>query len=492
MWHSKQYWEKMRTEYSRHIAFRYIDRSSNQIEEITYEQYQRDICCCIGFMSKKTESLREKHIGILAGNSYSYQVCMSAIMKAEAVVIPLNVEKSNEELLCEITESDMDYLFYDEKHEVAAKQLFQQRTQQLWLLSDYKTAEPKEAEAALDKDKLALIMFTSGTTGKSKGVMYSFRGLQGIIDGYSQYFMSVKNRLVIPYVNAVHCLPMYHMFSFVMIAPCIEQGQTVSLCNQVERLRKELPILKGNCIGVVPMILELLYKSVKRGKMDVLGGIKEILCAGAPGNPELFLYFQEKDIHISQAYGMTEILNGTRNVSEDPSKIKSVGCTFFDSQVKIENQEVLLSSAGRMLGYYKRPDATKEVIEDNWIHTGDLGWMDEDGYLYLMGRKNNLIILSSGENINPEELEGLLSKCSLIKEAIIREKGNKICAEIYTESDEQEEILAFVEKVNKEVALYKRITAVEFREQPFERTGSGKIKRSKLMEDNKNEKREYC
>ena len=131
-----------------------------------------------------------------------------------------------------------------------------------------------------------------------------------------------------------------------------------------------------------------------------------------------------------------------------------------------------------MLGYYKDPEATAEVIDaDGWFHTGDLARMDEEGFYYITGRKKNLIILASGENVSPEELEKKLALCPAITECIVKEKGQKICAVIYCPEDKQEEVRAFVTEVNRSLPLYKRISAVEFTAEPLPRNALGKLLR---------------
>ena len=131
-----------------------------------------------------------------------------------------------------------------------------------------------------------------------------------------------------------------------------------------------------------------------------------------------------------------------------------------------------------MLGYYKDPAATAEVVDaDGWLHTGDLARADEEGYYYITGRTKNLIILDSGENVSPEELESLLAKCPAVKECVVKEKGKKICAVIYCEEAKQEEVREYITATNRTLPLYQRMSAVEFSTEPLPRTGTGKLLR---------------
>ena len=131
-----------------------------------------------------------------------------------------------------------------------------------------------------------------------------------------------------------------------------------------------------------------------------------------------------------------------------------------------------------MLGYYKDPEGTAEVVDaEGWFHTGDLARVDEDGFYYITGRKKNIIILDNGENVSPEELENLLSKCEAVKECIVREKGKKICAVIYCEEAKQEEVREYITATNRTLPLYQRMSAVEFSTEPLPRNGAGKLLR---------------
>ena len=131
-----------------------------------------------------------------------------------------------------------------------------------------------------------------------------------------------------------------------------------------------------------------------------------------------------------------------------------------------------------MLGYYKEPEATAEVLDaEGWFHTGDLAQVTEEGYLYLTGRKKNLIILDSGENVSPEELEKKLSACPDIRECLIKEQDKKICAVICCEDASQETVRGFVTQLNRSLPMYQRITTLEFTSQPLPRNAAGKLER---------------
>ena len=178
--------------------------------------------------------------------------------------------------------------------------------------------------------------------------------------------------------------------------------------------------------------------------------------------------------------GMTETCgDGIINYEQDEKHIRAVGKPDDHAEYKLdETGEICIRGGCVMLGYYKDPEATAEVLDaDGWFHTGDLARVDEDGFYYITGRKKNIIILDNGENVSPEELENLLSKCEAVKECIVREKGKKICAVIYCGEADQQTVRDFITETNRTLPLYKRMSAVEFSTEPLPRTGTGKLLR---------------
>ena len=217
---------------------------------------------------------------------------------------------------------------------------------------------------------------------------------------------------------------------------------------------------------------------MKKGNESYLATIKGIICGGASNDMACMKYFVERNIAVIFGYGLTESTSvGTFNPIGRTRNYLSVGKPWDGIEMKLDNGEICFKGSSIMLGYYKDTYGTLDVIHDNWLHTGDLGYLDDDGYLYITGRKKNLIILSNGENVSPEELEALLLKNTSIREVLVKEKNDKICAEIYCDVQMQDAIEAYINQVNKSLPYYKQIVLTEYRTEPFERTASGKIKR---------------
>ena len=169
--------------------------------------------------------------------------------------------------------------------------------------------------------------------------------------------------------------------------------------------------------------------------------------------------------------------DGGWNSAQDPAHLPSVGLRDPDMEYRLEDGELCMKGDAVMLGYYNDPTATAAVLRDGWFHTGDMARIDADGYIYLTGRKNELMVLPSGENVSPEELEALLARCPAVREVLVCQKAGRICARISCREAAREEVRAFVNATNRTLPLYKRVTAVEFTEQPLPRNAIGKLRR---------------
>ena len=236
----------------------------------------------------------------------------------------------------------------------------------------------------------------------------------------------------------------------------------------------------SDVMASAPMLVETVYNDMKRGRVSRLNGLWDLCCSSAALDPRMLLELAQNGFVVNQCYGMTETFgDGILNFTQVEKHMSAVGKPDDHVQYKLdETGEICIKGDCVMLGYYKDPEATAEVIDaDGWFHTGDLARMDEEGFYYITGRKKNLIILASGENVSPEELEKKLALCPAITECIVKEKSQKICAVIYCPEDKQEEVRAFVTEANRSLPLYKRISAVEFTAEPLPRNALGKLLR---------------
>ena len=292
-------------------------------------------------------------------------------------------------------------------------------------------------------------------------------------------------------------LPINHVFCFTMdILKGIYCGLCICINDSMIRVSKNLKLFKPEIMCLVPMVIEGLYNKLIDGsvilpkklvaKAALGGNLKKIFSGGAYLNPKFIDGFKEFGIDIIQGYGMTEC---SPVISTNlPGKIKkeSVGQLISNCEAKIIDEGIYVKGSSVMMGYYKMPKETEETLIDGYLKTGDLGYIDDDNYIYITGRRKNLIILANGENVSPEEIENELTINRMVKEIIVSEESNRIKAEIFPNYDYlskkkiknvEEEIKSIIDRYNAETPIYKRITTLKIRETEFDKTTSKKIKR---------------
>lgn len=381
-----------------------------------------------------------------------------------------------------------------------------------------------------DLDHLAAILFTSGTTGTSKGVMLTHRNFVAATNGSDQSMTQFNRKNVF-----VDCLPMNHSYEITCGQLAIQNlGATMVINDSIKNVLRNFVKYKPNALMLVPLYVETMYKKIwseidKKGMKkkvrtamkisDALlkvgidmrekffsqitgalgGNLKIIVVGGAPMRPEIISDFRSFGIYILEGYGITEcspLVAVNRLGSERPH---SVGHAVECCQVRIDKQpdeetgEIVVKGENVMVGYYNNPEATAAVFtDDGWFKTGDIGYMDKDGYIYITGRKKNVIILSNGKNVFPEEIEEHLSdRADVIGESVVLGRPNAsgetvITAVIYPNPDfskdkTKEEVEAAVREavteVNKSLPVYKQVRDTELRDTEFEKTTTRKIKR---------------
>ena len=331
-------------------------------------------------------------------------------------------------------------------------------------------------------DDLMILMFTSGTTGRSKGVMLSERNFFSVMRAHVQigeHMMEYKHDPDLV-VSQYTVLPMFHLGAFICLFSWAHAGWGLNISGDIRNFYKEIQRMPSQVMAVVPVIMNSLHKDVMRGRKERLGELWVPICSSAMFDPQVMLDMADNGMFVVQTYGATETCgDGIINYAQDAKHIGAVGQGNDYLDYKIEpDGELCMRGDSIMLGYYKDPEATAAVIDkDGWFHTGDLARVDEDGYYYITGRKKNLIILDSGENISPEELEGLVEKCPAVQECIVKEMGKKIGTVVYCPQGEQQTVQDHITEVNRTLPMYKRIGVVEFSETPLPRNATGKLLR---------------
>ena len=474
----------MEQEFPNHVAIRYVAEDGKTVVEKKYCEYAQDIRRMVAYLKAEVPDIKGRRIVLLSRNCYEFCVASYGIILAGGVLVTLNQKKNWDELEYELGLVEPALILNDGIDYGCRTELEAAYGPKLRPMDCYKDTAPGELTNCVGHDDLMMLMFTSGTTGRSKGVMLSERNMCASLHTYSEVAENwITDRLPagqkLP-LSHMTLLPLFHMACFVCVMSYPPAGWTLNLCGDIRDFYRDLGLMHSDVMASAPMLVETIYNDMKRGRVSRLNGLWDLCCSSAALDPKMLLELAQNGFVVNQCYGMTETFgDGILNFTQVEKHMSAVGKPDDHVQYKLdETGEICIKGDCVMLGYYKDPEATAEVIDaDGWFHTGDLARMDEEGFYYITGRKKNLIILASGENVSPEELEKKLALCPAITECIVKEKGQKICAVIYCPEDKQEEVRAFVTEVNRSLPLYKRISAVEFTAEPLPRNALGKLLR---------------
>ncbi|MBO4264855.1 MAG: AMP-binding protein [Clostridia bacterium] len=522
---------------------------------VTYNQFY-DYVRCLGTAFHKL-GFAESTVVMTGENHPAYSVTYIATIAAGGVIVPLDKDIKDDEMPAFISKCRTRAVFFTNAMFDKIVPMFEKLSAvEMFVCIDFdKEERPNDprfktfdeiievGKAALeegdtsfddyefDMSKLAAIIFTSGTTGTSKGVMLSH---------YNLVKATLASDSMIAYddtTSFVSVLPMHHTYEMTCAhLGTINLGASTFFNDGIKYTMRNLSAVKPNAMVFVPLYVETIYKRIfdeleKKGMankvralmkmsdgmrkigidtrrklfkpiLEALGGrLESIICGGAPLPRKIMEDFESLGITILEGYGITECAPLVSCNTFGWKKFGSVGLPVPGCEVKIdkadgeETGEILVKGPNVMMGYYEDPEATAAVFtEDGWFRTGDIGYIDEDGFIYITGRKKNIILLSNGKNIFPEELEEYLVHCSSVSEVVVigrkDDKGEtKITAVVYPnkenitgESDDEiyAAVKADVDALNKTLPVFKHITDIEIRAEEFEKTTSRKIKRYKV------------
>lgn len=488
-------------------AFRYKVKDSGdggkkevKVEAKTYTQFKNDSECFSAVLDALGE--QGKHIAVIGPTSYSWVVAYFGIVGSGSVAVPLDANLPDEDLCELIDRADVTTLVYDEAKSSVAQMAAKsyeglkniicmgepqgiENGHAMWNLIG---AQSAGYDYTPKPEDLATIMFTSGTTGKSKGVMLTHRNLA---ENATCLDMGLESGIVIMSV-----LPIHHAYCLSMdILKGISIGSVICINDSLLRVAKNIKLFEPNMILMVPLMIETLAKKLEEAawipaplvKAKVFGKQFHTVCSGgAYLNPAYLEMFKKYGITIWQGYGMTECSPVISTNYGAFMKDGSVGKLMPNCEAKVVDEELWVKGSSVMQGYYKMPAETEETLSDGWLKTGDLGYVDEDGYIFLTGRKKNLIITPNGENVSPEEIENKLGENRLVQEVLVRESEGAIEAEIFPDleyagkkkiKDMQGELQKIIDAYNKTAPLYKRVFKLKVRETEFEKNTTKKIKR---------------
>lgn len=475
-------------------------KKGKEIISKTYFQLRKDsesFSCAL-----KHLDVLGKHIALIGATSYEWITAYFGIVNSASVAVPLDVSLPAEEVFDCIQRSDSCVLILDETRNDLLSGIRENCPKVKYIIT---LQEKKDASLLYFGDlinhykddsfclvpmpeNLCTIMFTSGTTGKSKGVMLTHRNLA---ENATCLDMKIPARTV-----TLSVLPIHHAYCLSMdILKALSIGCIICINDSLIRLARNILLFQPQMMLMVPMMLETLARKLEDAKnlprevvrTRIFGENLTTICSGgAYLDPQLIDLFKEYGITIQQGYGMTECSPViSTNLAWDLRK-DSVGKLLPNCQAKTVDGEIWVKGSSVMKGYYGMPDETSQVLKDGWLKTGDLGYIDKDSFVYLTGRKKNLIILNNGENVSPEQIEQVLAKHRLVREVLVREACGRIQAEIYPDyeyaqqtqvSDIKASLQKILDEYNDTVPSYKKIYQLVIRQQEFEKTPSKKIKR---------------
>lgn len=428
---------------------------------------------------ERKETAPKGNIGLASANCYEWFVAFYGAILAGRTVVSLNRELPGEELFQMAGRADVELILADRelREYLAGTESGETRILSLEEAAG-KRREPAASQFSCDVDRPAFILYSSGTSGVSKGVMLSQRNIMTVLLEPSG--KTREGRFLLS-------LPMHHIAGIQIALMYLDSGVTLCLNSSVKYLLRDILRFRPDVMSLVPMQMDLLAAKLRKDdRLREAAGtyLKEVVSLGAPLMNEYEEIFSPLGVQVLDAYGLTET-SGYIN-SWYPHKKGSIGRILKRNQFRLEDGEIVIKGPSVMLGYYKNREATEEAIRDGWFYTGDLGRIDEDGDLCLIGRKKNTIILSNGENVSPEELERKLSGCPAVKEVVVSGVDGVITAGIYLGDCEKEEakqeVEAWVDRLNRREPTYRQIRRLRYRDTPFEKTGSGKIKRREWTE----------
>lgn len=528
-----------------------------EVQKVTFTQWRNDVRN-LG-TALIANGFRERTIAIVGENSYGWCCSFFGVMAIGSVTVPVDKELPIEDIDGIITTTGCKAVIFGKASETKIKEILRNggfktvdvlisvspetqigaddlKSKSLTSLSAlqekgeklYAEGDTSYYDYKIDANRLASIVFTSGTTGKGKGVMLSQANI-GLDMTLGMYNFDITRK-------TLHVLPPHHTFgSTVNYVGHLSQGCEVYISSGIKHVSDEIREQQPTHLILVPAFLEVMNRKIwttarKSGKEGLLktmmkisnllrkvgidlrkkmfasvlsafgGKLELIICGGAKLDEDIINTFDALGITILNGYGITEcspLISANRNKYRKPG---SVGTPILACRVKIDNPdengegEICVKGPNVMLGYYNNPEATAEVFDkDGFFHTGDYGKLDEEGWIYITGRKKNLIILSNGKNVYPEEIEADIQKIEGVAEVVVyagesRVQKDKITivAEIYPDSDllkdlgvtdMQEYFEKHVKELNAKMPHYKAVKRVKLRDTEFKKNTSRKITR---------------
>ena len=537
--------------FSKNVAFKY--KENNQIKEIKYDQYIKDVKA----LGTALIDMNIKRVVVIGNNSYKWCTTYLATTTAGKVIVPLDKALTDIEIGNLIKRSQADAIVYEKKYQKAIDEIIKQgcdlkhkicmdSKEKEDILSYDKVLETgrrlveegdnRYEDIKIDSYKMSIMLFTSGTTSEPKAVMLSQNNICSNIVAINKYVKLYQSDTLLSF------LPIHHTFECtITFLYGIYSGSTVAFCEGLRYIQQNLKEYKVSVFVAVPLVLETMYKKIQKaikdkGKTELInkmvkisntllkchidlrkvffkqildnfgGYLRVVFYGAAPMSKDTIIGYNNLGIEQVQGYGLTETSPVISAETDHKKRPGSIGLVLENLECKIDNPdkdgigEITVKGPSVMLGYYNNAKATKEVLKDGWFSTGDYGYIDKDGFLYITGRKKDVIVLRNGENVYPQEIETLINKIPYVKESIVYQRGQSktdtmLCAKIVydeeiiketfgekTEEEYKEEIWKEIKEINKNLPLFKHIKKIEITTKELEKTTTQKVKRYKELQ----------
>ena len=504
-------------------------------DSVTYNQMREDVYNLQAEFIRR--GLAGKHLAIVSENSYEWLLVYFAAAYCGCISVCIDIEQSEDTIRQMLQTADTDAIFLSAPYREICS-CFENELPVFMmgnagsdipsvreLVNSGKeyafTHSPADLRAEISGEETASFVFTSGTTNHAKLVMLSQSAiLTNAADAVSNVKVGDK---------VFTALPFYHTYGLTCsVIAMLLCGPELFINGNLKTMLRDLHLAQPHTMLTVPLVLETIHNQLwagaeESGKADqlrtllklkkiqfslgirrcgktidklrakVLGSVRLIICGGAHMDPSISEELCYLGITVLQGYGITEcapLVSVNRNLA---NKWNSVGLVSAHSEVKLENGEILVRGKNVMQGYYKQPELTAEALSDGWFHTGDLGEMDKDGFLYITGRKKNLIVLKNGKKISPEELEEKFKQIPLVQDVMVYGAASGttaddvlVAASVFPNKDKTQgmttyEILEQLQeefnKINNTLPIYQQVQMISVREQEFSKTSLKKIKR---------------
>lgn len=516
----RELWENTANNFKGLTAVRWLEKKD--VKEASYDDVDKMVMGIRAGLN--ATGFSKAHVALMGESSLQWIASYLGIITGDNVAVPLDALLPVEDIIDLLNCSKASVLFLSPRllayGEAALKSC--PSLKQIWLLqSSYELAVSDAKIGALpelidlgkckadvegaDSESLATIIFTSGTTGKSKGVMLTQKNLLENVENVNYEVESGRVLMSVLPIHHAYCLVMDWLKGFSL-------GAVLCINDSFMHMVRNMHIFKPSVMLMVPLMIESIYKRIaascekyegqpeevmKKVRAEIyeniFGGKLEIIfTGGAHLDPFYIEEFKKYGIEILEGYGMSECSPVISTNSLDENKPGSIGKPLDNVEIKIsEDGEILVRGSSVMKGYYDMPEETAAAFTDGWLHTGDKGYLDEDGYLFINGRVKNLIIMSNGENISPEEIENKLGLNPLVKEVIITGNNSGLTANIYPDEELLERrgltfeavennLQEYIDTFNSNQPSYRHVTKLVVRTEPFIRSTTGKIKRNEI------------